>query len=141
MTRRGTRSLDTMVVAATASGGEMIAPSATATDHGMSGNILRATTATTAVVTMTSPTASVPILSMFRLNSRTDVNIAADHRMGGRNTKKTRFGSSCGVATPGISPNANPAITWRIGVGIGRRRASAVSETTRTATRTANTTG
>src|SRR4051812_14571237 len=106
-----------MAVAATASGGETIAPSATATDHGMSGKSLRATIATIAVVTMTSPIASVPILSRFRLNSRTDVNIAADQRIGGKNTKKTRFGSSSGIATPGIRLTAKPASTCRIGVG------------------------
>ena len=105
MTRRGTGSRDTIAVAATASGGETIAPSATATAHGMSGKRCRATTATTAVVTITSPTASVPILSMFRLNSRSDVNIAADQRIGGRKTKKTRFGSSCGIVTPGMRRN------------------------------------
>ena len=141
ITRRGTGSLDTIAVAATASGGETIAPSATATAHGMPGKRWRATMATTTVVTITSPIASVPILSMFRLNSRSDVNIAADHKMGGRKTKKTRFGSSAGTVTPGIIPTPKPASICRIGVGIGRRRASAVSETTSTATTTAKTTG
>ena len=40
MTRRGTGSLDTIAVAATASGGETIAPSATATAQGISGKHL-----------------------------------------------------------------------------------------------------
>src|SRR6185437_6824420 len=126
---------------ATASGGDTIAPSATATAQGIPGKSLCTTTATTAVVTTTRPTASVPILSMFLLNSRTEVNIAADQRMGGRKTKKTRFGSSAGMLKPGIRLAPNPATSCRIGVGTGSRRASAESATTSTATTIAKTIG
>src|SRR5690349_24951436 len=50
ITRRGTGSRDTIAAAATASGGETIAPSATATAHGMVGKSARAVIATAAVV-------------------------------------------------------------------------------------------
>ena len=85
--------------------------------------------------------ASVPILSMLRLNSRSDVNIAADQSTGGRNTKKTRSGSSEGIAIPGTSATPNPAASCRIGVGMGSRRANAESATTSTTTTMAVTTG
>lgn len=111
------------------------------TAHGMPGKSRRAVNATAMVVTSTSPTASAPIEAKFRLNSRTEVNIAADQRMGGRKTKKTRFGSKSGTTMPGRSVTRNPATTWRIGVGTGSRRASANNATTSAATAIAKTTG
>src|SRR5512133_2731406 len=77
----------------------------------------------------------------LRLNSRTEVNIAADQRIGGRKTKKTRSGSSSGIETPGTRLTRKPASTCRIGVGTGSRLASAVSATTSAATAIANRTG
>ena len=66
ITRRGTGSRDTIAAAATASGGETIAPSATATAHGMPGKSARAVMATAAVVASTSPIASSPIGATVR---------------------------------------------------------------------------
>ena len=134
MTRRGTGSRETTAAAATASGGETMAPSAMATAHGRFGSSACEAMATTAVVVNTSPTASRPIGRMACLNSRNDVKNAAAHRIGGRKTKNTRSGSSSGTLTPGRKPSASPASTWRIGDGMGKRRASAVSATTSAAT-------
>src|SRR5437763_7422346 len=141
ITRRGTGSRETIAAAATASGGDTIAPSATATAHGMAGNSTRATMATATVVASTSPIASNPIGRRYVLKSRSDVKNAAAQITGGRKTKNTRSGSSAGVATPGTSPTRNPAATWRIGGGTGRRRAIAVTATTTAANATARTIG
>src|SRR4051812_35013610 len=111
MTRRGTGNRDTIAVAATASGGETIAPKATAAAQGIPGKRTRATIATAAVVTSTRPTASAPMGPELRLNSRTDVNIAAAQSTGGRNTKKTRSGSRSGTGMPGTEPMRKPATT------------------------------
>lgn len=46
-----------------------------------------------------------------------------------------------GMAKPGMNPTRSPAATWRMGVGTGRRRASAVSATTSTAKAIPKTTG
>src|SRR6185295_18507733 len=129
-TRRGTGSLETIAAAATASGGETIAPSAMAAAHGSPGNSACAATATTTDVTSTRPTASRVIDARFALNSRGDVKKAAAHNAAGRNTKNTRSGSSSGISTPGTRPTSNPAATWSTGVGTGSRRPSAVSATT-----------
>src|SRR3712207_1900436 len=93
ITRRGTGSRDTIAVAATASGGETIAPRATATAQGSPGRRARAATATAAEVASTSPTARRVIGRMFALNSRSEVKNAAAQRIGGRKTKKTTSGS------------------------------------------------
>ena len=134
MTRRGTGSRDTIAAAATASGGEMIAPSATATLHGMPGISACAASATATVVASTNPIDSRPIGRRFALNSRNDVKKAAAQRIGGRNTKKTRSGSNAGMASPGSRATPNPAATCRTGVGTGKRRARAVSAMTSAAT-------
>src|SRR6476660_5126186 len=141
ITRRGTGSRDTIAAAATASGGETIAPSATAAAHGMPGKSARAVIATATVVVSTSPIASQPMLRRFALKSLSDVKNAAAQSTGGRKTKKTRSGSSSGIATPGRSPTRNPAAIWRIGAGTGNRRAIAVIATTTAANATASTIG
>jgi hypothetical protein len=107
-----------------------MAPRAIATAHGMSGKRARAATATAADVASTRPTASSAMGRRLALKSRSDVKNAAAQRIGGRKTKKTRSGSSSGISTPGRSPRRNPATTCRMGVGTGRRRASAVTATT-----------
>lgn len=63
-------------------------------------------------ITADSPLAgATPMDPALRRNSRTDVNIAADQRMGGRKTKKTRSGSRSGIAMPGTMATPNPAST------------------------------
>ena len=124
MTRRGTGSRDTIAVAATASGGEMIAPTANATAHGIPGIRVCAATATAIAVTSTSPIARSEIGPMLRRNSRGDVNIAADQRIGGRNTKKTRSGSRSGIFIAVVRPIARPASSCSTGVGIGNYAAA-----------------
>ncbi len=140
-TRRGTGSRETMAAAATASGGETIAPNATATAQGIPGRSAWIATATAPVVARTNPTASSPMGRRFDLNSRSDVKNAAAQRMGGRKTKKTRSGSSSGILIPGTKPIASPAMTCRIGVGTGSRLANAVSAMTSAATAIAKMTG
>ena len=63
-------------------------------------------------ITADSPLAgATPMDPALRRNSRTDVNIAADQRIGGRKTKKTRSGSRSGIAMPGTMATPNPAST------------------------------
>src|SRR5689334_13241852 len=141
ITRRGTGSRETIAAAATASGGETIAPNATATAHGIPGKSARAATATATDVASTSPMASSAIGRRARLKSRSDVKNAAAQRTGGRKAKKTMSGSSCGRSTPGSSPTPKPAATCRIGTGTGSRRAMAVTATTTAANAMARTIG
>lgn len=62
-----------MAVAATASGGETIAPSTSATGQLNPGMTIRATAATPAVVASTSPTARSMIGRRFATKSRSEV--------------------------------------------------------------------
>ena len=63
-----------MAVAAVASGGATIAPSAIAAAHGMSGSSQRTSTATAAVVRPTAMSTSVDTGSQLSLRSRTEVS-------------------------------------------------------------------
>ena len=65
------------MVAATASGGETIAPSTKAAAQGMSGMRSFKVAPTASVVAITRPIASSPIGRMFALNSCQDVSKAA----------------------------------------------------------------
>ena len=71
--RRGTPSRRTIEVAATASGGETIAPKANAAAHGRSGTRYLSTAATITVVKITSPTERSRIGRRFALKSRIEV--------------------------------------------------------------------
>jgi hypothetical protein len=77
ITRRGTGRRCVTAVAATASGGETIAPSTNAAAHGRSGTIQCATAATAQVVNSTSPMASSEIGRRLALKSRQLVSSAA----------------------------------------------------------------
>ena len=72
-TRRGTPSRWKIVVAATASGGATMAPSANAAAQPRPGISAWATTATMIVVVRTSPTDSRPIARRLALKSRIEV--------------------------------------------------------------------
>ena len=75
--RRGMLSLCRMAVAATASGGDTIAPKAKATAQGISGIRNLSVAPTTSVVTSTRPIASRPIVRRLALKSRHEVSSAA----------------------------------------------------------------
>lgn len=76
-TRRGTFKRCKTAVAATASGGETMAPSTRATDQGKPGNRPRAVMATAPVVITTRPMARVEIGRRLARKSRHEVKIAA----------------------------------------------------------------
>ena len=66
-----------IAVAAIGSVGETTAPSTNAAAHGRSGTISWATTATTTIVSRTSPTESSPTGRTFARRSRSEVKNAA----------------------------------------------------------------
>src|SRR5690349_22175925 len=105
-------------VAATASGGEMMAPSTNASAQPKPGMNVCATHATAHVVKITHPIANKVIGRFAFLKSVQDVDHAAAYSTGGRKTKKTISGSREMVGKPGIRPIPIPAITSRIGYGI-----------------------
>ena len=75
--RRGMCSFEMIAVAATASGGETMAPKAKAAAQGMSGIRNFSVAPTTSVVTITRPMASRPIWRRLALKSRHEVSSAA----------------------------------------------------------------
>src|SRR5687767_13138458 len=81
-------------VAATASGGEMMAPSTKASGHPKPVIKVWAIQATAHVVKITQPIASNVIGRLAALKSGQEVDHAALYRMGGRKTRKTISGSS-----------------------------------------------
>ena len=120
-----------MLVAAMASGGETIAPSATASGHPSGGMRTIATTATAAVVMITRPTARRLIGRMLRHSSRGELRYAAEKRIGGRKTSSTISSSSSMYSgEPGIAPRRSPAISSRIGYGTPMRRDTSVMAAT-----------
>ena len=104
-----------MAVAATASGGDTMAPRASATGQLMPGIRTRATAATAIVVASTRPTASSVIGRRLARKSRSDVKYAAAHRMGGRKITNTRSGSRRTIGTLGTTPTASPPTTRKMG--------------------------
>ena len=73
-----------IAVAAIASGGETIAPSAKAAAQGSPGRIVCAIHAIAKVVTSTRPIAAMSMGRRFRRKSRHEVNNAAGYRSAGR---------------------------------------------------------
>ena len=104
-----------MAVAATASGGETMAPNAKAAAHPMSGTKAWTTTATATMVASTRPTASSEIGRMLCQSSRGEVKKAAENRIGGRMTRKTISGASSMRGMPGTRPINTPPTVIRIG--------------------------
>jgi hypothetical protein len=72
--RRGRRICSAIAVAATASGGETMAPKAKATAQGIAGTTERSAIPTTNVVNSTSPKASRKMGRQLALNSCQEVN-------------------------------------------------------------------
>jgi len=81
-------------VAAAASGGATMAPSAIATGHGMSGRSQCATTATAAVVIPTAASTSVETGSQLLRRSRSEVSKAASSSTGATNSASASSGCS-----------------------------------------------
>lgn len=129
--RRGMPSRCTIAVAATASGGERIAPSVKATAQGRP-SAACATTPTTVVVASTRPSASSAIGRRLARKSRTEVKKAAEKRIGGRKSSRTISESSATRGRPGTNPSASPPRTSRIGYGNPSRRAIVTSAATAT---------
>src|SRR5437867_5522442 len=121
--RRGNRSRLLIAVAATASGGETIAPSANAAAHGNPPNAC-ATTPIASVVTRTNPIASHRMGVRFARKSRHDVNSAAGYSNGGNTNSNTISGLSFNDGGPGRNPSARPATTSKTGYGNAMRFAA-----------------
>src|SRR5688572_19570754 len=102
-------------VAATASGGEMMAPNTNDSAQPNPGINVCATHATAQVVKMTQPMASNVMGRFSFLKSVHDVDHAAAYSTGGRKTRKTISGSREILGKPGINPIPIPATTSRIG--------------------------
>src|SRR5207253_1625219 len=115
--RRGTARRWAIAVAATASGGETIAPSATASGHVMPGTRAIAAAATTPALTATRPTARAAMFLRFVLKSRIGVRNALTYRSGGSTTRKTICGSSSNRGIPGTSPTTSPPSRSSTGYG------------------------
>src|SRR5438552_15531532 len=94
MIRRGTFRRCMTEVDATASGGEMIAPTTNAVVQRMPGTTACATHATAVVVTTTRPMASSKMGRRLAEKSRHEVNQAAENKIGGRNSSSTSSGAS-----------------------------------------------
>jgi hypothetical protein len=95
-------------VAATASGGDMIAPKRNPIPRVNPGSIACATKPMARVVTMTNPMAKVDMGSIFLLKSTQLVFHAAEYKMGGRKTSRTMEGSRNNLGKPGIRLRSNP---------------------------------
>src|ERR1700726_31287 len=118
-----------MAVAAVASGGATMAPSATAAAHGMSGCSRCATTATAAVVEPTAANTSVEIGNQLFRRSRSEVSKAASSNTGATNRASARSGSSVQDGTDGTYASSVPPRQRKVGYGTLSRRASADSST------------
>src|SRR5690242_17219254 len=87
--------------AATASGGEMMAPKTNDSGQPNSGMQKCAAIATIVVVNSTHPIASNEIARMLFLNSGKEVVHAAAYKTGGRKIRKTTSGFSDTIGSPG----------------------------------------
>ena len=115
MIRLGTLRRCRTEVAATASGGETIAPSTNAAGQPIAGMAAWATQATTVVVATTSPTARRTMGRRLAAKSRQEVSQAAANSSGGRNSSSTSPGSIRARGSPGAKARASPPITRRMG--------------------------
>jgi hypothetical protein len=110
-------------VAATASGGDMIAPKRKPIPNVKPGRRARATKPMAMVVIMTRPMASVEIGSIFFLKSTQLVFHAAEYKMGGKKTMSTIEGSRNNFGNPGIKLSSNPVTVNNTGKTILSLRA------------------
>jgi hypothetical protein len=103
-----------IAVAAAGSVGDTIAPSAKLTAHG-SPTTSWAMNPTAAVVASTSPIAFSEMTRASSRSARRSVKNAPAYSSGGRNTSRTRSGSSWISGIPGSRPSTNPPSTSGIG--------------------------
>ncbi len=104
-----------MAVAAAASGGATMAPSAIATAHGMSGRSQCASHATAAVVTPTATNTSIDTGSQLLRKSRSEVSNAASSSTGATNSASARSGSSIQEGPDGTKAINAPPTARKIG--------------------------
>ena len=106
--RCGGRSCFRTAIAAAASGGDTIAPSATAAAQGIAGTTARATTATAAVVRTTLTTARLATGTQWSLRSRGDESYAASSSTGATNRASATAGSIENLGAPGRKARTAP---------------------------------
>ena len=135
MIRRGNRNRRSTAVAATASGGETMAPSAKQTAQGAPGTSHLSASPTASVVVATRPIASSRIGRSFARKSRHDVSIAAGYSTAGRTIASTRSGSTSSAGQSNAKPRPMPASTSTIGYGTWMRFASQPAAIAQTITR------
>src|SRR5580698_7060199 len=116
--RRGIESRSKIASAATASGGDTIAPSVNAIGQPNPGTTACTTAATTTVVQMTRPKASNEMGRQLRRNSAESVDHAAEYNSGGSTTNKIISGSKCGCGRLRAKAKPTPPITNEIGYGM-----------------------
>src|ERR1700741_4302167 len=104
-----------MAVAAAASGGATMAPSATAAAHGMPGTSQCATTATMAVVKPTATTTSVETGIQLFLRSRSEGSKAASISTGATNSASASCGSSVQDGLAGTNAKSAPPAARKVG--------------------------
>ena len=104
-----------MDVAATASGGLITAPSATAVANPMSGSSDQISSPVPNADPTTSSTDSAPIVPKSRRKSTTGTFTAAAYRIGGRTTTRIQSGSTNSSGAPGSRLHAMPTSTSSTG--------------------------
>src|SRR6185503_13080135 len=95
-------------VAATASGGATIAPSAIAAAHGIEGMIARATTATAIVVSTTAKITRLVTGAQLSFRSLSDASYAASSRRGATNSANASSGGSVKDGAAGTKASRAP---------------------------------
>ena len=128
-TRSGTRTDANVATAATASVGATTAPSMNAAGHVSWATSSCEATATTAVVTSTSASASRPSARLSARSSRGDEYQPAESSSGGMKTSSTTCASSSIGFTPGMNEIPSPARTSTIGYGTPTWSAARISST------------
>ena len=122
--RCGGRSCRSTAVAAAASGGATMAPSAIAAGQGSSGMSHRATSATAVTVSATATSARPVTARQLRLRSRGEESKAASSSTGATSRVSASSGSSVMLGVPGSSASAAPASASSAGYGAWSRRAT-----------------
>ena len=117
--------------AATASGGEIMAPKTKPTASGKPASQWNRK-AVAVIVTRTKPMARSRMGRKFARKSRQVVYTAAGYNNGGRNRSNTSSGSRRMAGTPGTSASTSPPTVNRIGYGILIFRAANASKPTAT---------
>src|SRR6266550_4894090 len=124
LTVRGAPSRRKTLVAARASVGPTMAPSVSAAAQLRVGIAACTTAPTMTIVKITSPTDRRTSGARFARRSRSGDSAAALNSSGGRNTIRTRSGSSSMRGRPGTKARPSPPRTSSVGYGTPRRRAT-----------------